>query len=137
MRLRDEVSAAKSRAKMVEAVQTNIAHSGEEGSFISAASFSLRNDRLSGLGASLSQTDAPGYGAGRRNRVSGIDGGISADKALAFMEGRAAGRRGNHADGIPFGAAIQPEVSDMGLSEAPAECAGAGVSAVFGGLVGD
>ena len=137
MHLRDKALAAKSGAKMVEAVQTNIAHLGEEGSFISAASFSLRNDRLSGLGASLSQTDTPGYGAGRRNRVSGTDGGISADKALAIMEGGAARRRGNHADGIPFGAAIQPEVSDMGLSEAPAECAGAGVSAVFGGLVGD
>ena len=61
---------------------------------------------------------------------------MSADFALAFMEGRAAGQRRNHLIRVPTGAAFQPAAPDMGLPADAAECAGAGVPAVFGGMVG-
>ena len=61
---------------------------------------------------------------------------MSVDFALAFMEGRAAGQRRDHRLGIPSGAAFQPAAPDMGLPADATECAGAGVPAVFGGMVG-
>ena len=109
----------------------------EEGSFVSAARFSLWNDRLSRAGVSLSRTDASGYGVGRRDQSGGTDGAMPADSALALMESGTAGQCGHYAAGIPSGATIQPALSDMGLPAASAECAGAGLSAVFGGMVGD
>ena len=61
---------------------------------------------------------------------------MSVDFALAFMEGRAAGQRRNHLIRVPTGAAFQPAAPDMGLPADATECAGAGVPAVFGGMVG-
>lgn len=52
------------------------------------------------------------------------------------MEGRAAGQRRNHLIRVPTGAAFQPAAPDMGLPADATECAGAGVPAVFGGMVG-
>ena len=109
----------------------------EEGSFISATRFSLWNDWLSHVGASLSRTDASGYGVSGGDQSGGTDGAMPADSALALMEGGTVGQCGNYAAGIPSGATIQPALSDMGLPAASVECAGAGLSAVFGGMVGD
>ena len=109
----------------------------EEGSFISATRFSLWNDWLSHVGASLSRTDASGYGVSRGDQSGGTDGAMPADSALALMEGGTVGQCGHYAAGIPSGATIQPALSDMGLPAASAECTGAGLSAVFGGMVGD
>ena len=53
---------------------------------------------------------------------------MSVDFTLAFMEGRAAGQRRNHLIRVPTGAAFQ--------SADATECAGSGVPAVFGGMVG-
>lgn len=61
---------------------------------------------------------------------------MSVDFALAFMEGRAAGQRRNHLIRVPTGAAFQSAAPDMGLPADATECAGAGVPAVFGGMVG-
>lgn len=107
----------------------------EKGDF-SASRFFLWNDRLSGAGAFIPQANASGYGAGRRRQFGRAESVMSVDFTLAFMEGRATRQRRNHLIRVPTGAAFQPAAPDMGLPADATECAGAGVPAVFGGMVG-